>query len=311
MVQRGSRRAVRKQTVNSKEAIVQELCQRWGVPLPEMAIRAAIAESFPELASKAPPVDVHALAARRGVVTISESSLDCDGVISITGSGAYSIEVNRDHSKVRQRFTIAHDIGHTFFFDLDRREDKRYSVRDNGLDGTTRSDAEERLCNVAAAELLMPRHQFADLARRTGPTGNSLRNLAKVFNVSLQAAARRAAQILSLNVTVALWEYDASSSTYATRWIFRGASGNRPGKRELKIKRTDPGFDILHGKDRFRGRMWVSLGAQLDDYFVDAVAFEQRDRRTVLTVFMLEENPSLYFKSPAGGRTTGEQLRLV
>jgi Zn-dependent peptidase ImmA (M78 family) len=297
--------------VISKEPIVRELCQRWQVPFPEMAIRAAIAEAFPELASKVPPVNVHALAARRGVISISESSLDCDGVISVTASGAYSIEVNRDHPRVRQRFTIAHEVGHTFFFDLGRREDKRYRIRDDSLDGMTRSSAEEQLCNFAAAEILMPDHQFANLARETGPTASSLRDLAKKFDVSLQAAARRVADTLSLNITVALWEYDASTSTYATSWLHRGASGRGPGKRKLRIKKTDPGFGILHSKDQFRGRMWVSLGGQLDDYFVDVAAFQKGDRRSVLTVFVLERNPSLFFKRLAANRATGEQLRLV
>jgi Zn-dependent peptidase ImmA (M78 family) len=297
--------------VISKEAVVQELCRRWQVSLPEMAIRAAISEAFPELASKIPPVNVRALAARRGVISISESALNCDGVISVTPSGAYSIEVNRDHPEVRQRFTIAHEIGHTFFFELDGHGDKRYRVRDSGLDRPTRSSTEEQLCNFAAAELLMPYDQFAKLIRETGPTANRLRKLARTFNVSLQAAARRAAQTLSLNITVALWEYQASTSTYETSWLLRGASGKSPGKRELRIKRADPGFHILHSRDQFRGRMWVSLGGQLDDYFVDAAVLPQRGTRSVLTVFVLEKNPSVYFKGTAIDRTAGEQLRLV
>lgn len=296
--------------MTSKEPAVQELCERWQVPLPEMAIRAAIAEAFPELSWKAPPVNVHALAARRGVIGISESNLDCDGVISVTASGAFFIEVNGNHPAVRQRFTIAHEIGHTFFFDL-RPHTKLRGIRDGSIDEMTRSSAEEQLCNFAAAELLMPYHQFATLARQNGPTANNLRNLARTFNVSLQAAARRLAQVLSLNITVALWDYDASASAYATTWLLRGASGRGPGKRELRIRKADPGFQILHGKDQFRGRIWLSLGEQLDDYFVDASALQQKGKRSMLTVFVLEKNPSLFFNKPEIDRPIAEQLRLV
>ena len=276
-----------------------------------MAIRAAIADAFPELTSKAPPIDVHALAARRGVVAISKGPLECDGVISSTASGALSIEVNERHPKVRQRFTIAHEIGHTFFFDLDRADRHEIGSCDADADGSMRSSAEEQLCNFAAAEILMPHRQFAAIARAKGPSANGLRDLARTFDVSLQAAARRLAETLSLNITVALWEHDASTSTYNTSWLLRVPSGRRSAKRGLRIKKNEPGFDTLHRKDQYRGRVWVSLGTQLDNYFVDAAAFQQRGSRFVLTVFVLEKNPSLLFNSPRSDRATAEQLRFA
>src|SRR5713226_3951599 len=177
---------------------VEKLCHRWDSPFPEMAIRAAIADSFPDLVHARPPIEIRRLAGLRKVISISERSLDCDGMISLTDSGAYIIEVNKDHPKTRQRFTIAHEIGHTFFFESDDSVRRRYRIRDSGLESLSRSSQEEYFCNYAAAALLMPYHQFGSLIRQTGPSANSLRKLGRSFDVSLQAVARRAAQLLSL-----------------------------------------------------------------------------------------------------------------
>lgn len=294
----------------SRDLAVEKLCHRWKSPFPEMAIRAAIADSFPDLVRARPPIEIRRLAALRKVISISERSLDCDGMISRTDSGAYIIEVNKDHPKTRQRFTIAHEIGHTFFFELDDSVQRRYRIRDSGLENLARSSREEYLCNYAAAELLMPYHQFGSLIRQTGPTSNSLRKLGGSFEVSLQAAARRATQLLSLTLVTALWEYEASTSSYVTRWLVGTASRDRSGKQTLRVKKNDPAFEILHSHDQFRGRLWISLGGPLDDYFVDTTAFLSEAKRKVLTVFLLEPNPSLLLKKREMPLRKEEQLLL-
>jgi hypothetical protein len=261
-----------------------------------MAIQTAISEAFPFLPAAAPPINIRELASRRGVIEISEEKLDFDGRISTTASGAYVIHVNKDHSEVRQRFTIAHEIAHTFFLELDDQCNWRY--RDTGGERPKRSSSEEFWCNYIAGELLMPNRQFTDCVGQHGPSAKNIRRLANVFRVSLQAAAKRVVQVLrGLNIIVALWEFNPSTLSYTSQWTVRRRASSSDGGR-LRITRKDPAFSKFHASDELRGRTWISLGGPSEDYFVDLFAFGALNRRFLLTTFLLESNPAVFFRNP-------------
>jgi Zn-dependent peptidase ImmA (M78 family) len=102
------------------------------------------------------PVDVE-LIARRLKVRIVGTELpdETSGVIQKVEGGNSTILVNSGHAKVRQRFTIAHEIGH---FHLSSKSgifvDKKIYFRDSRSQSA--SDLEEIMANTFAAELLMP-----------------------------------------------------------------------------------------------------------------------------------------------------------
>jgi predicted transcriptional regulator len=193
-----------------RDSITQKLCEKWQIGSPELAIQAAIGAAFPDLSQAQIPIAIRDLAKLRNVMRISTRKLDCDGIISRNDSGQYLIDVNQDHSKQRQRFTIAHEIGHTFFFELPEYQNKsQFRLRDENLGIAGRPSSEEYLCNYAASELLMPYRQFSTLIRESGPSSAGLIRMARSFDVSLQACARRTVQVLPFNLVIVLWEYQA------------------------------------------------------------------------------------------------------
>jgi Zn-dependent peptidase ImmA (M78 family) len=140
------------------------------------------------------PIDVEALADHLGA-TFSYRSLDPsisgllfrDDVHTIIG-------VNESHPPGRQRFTIAHEIGHLVMHRgrpilLDR--SMRVNWRQDAPDDAT--DREEIEANAFAAALLMPdrhvRRQLGTLLRqhRVGDTDQLIHGLAKGFAVSTEA----------------------------------------------------------------------------------------------------------------------------
>lgn len=292
-----------------KPQLLRALCARWGVPIPEMAINEAIRAAFPDLQDLAPPIQLGPLVASRKVTDVQKTRLSCDGIISRVPHGLYLIQVNRDHPEVRRRFTIAHELGHTFFFDVDPRIRQR--VRDTGLDQAAGLDSEEVLCNYAAAEILMPHRQFGTAVRKTGPSASAIRTLARGFNVSLHAAARRLIQIAPFNLAAAQWTYREDARAYATDWA-AGLNLNRPAvQRELVIRHNHPAFKVLHEANTYRGRVWVPLNGPMDDYFTDLEGWHAKGKRKVLTVFVLDPEPERVFlhSRPAPLRET-EQLKL-
>jgi Zn-dependent peptidase ImmA (M78 family) len=123
-----------------------------------------------------------------------EADLD-DGLsgLLLKEEGSYSIYVNKNHAFSRQRFTIAHEIGHYLSYLMDsfskdelekegRFEDKAVTLRKNG----TYSDAETE-ANMIAAELLMPEEKVAELMKEE----LSPEEMADLFYVSPSAMTIR------------------------------------------------------------------------------------------------------------------------
>jgi O-acetyl-ADP-ribose deacetylase (regulator of RNase III) len=99
------------------------------------------------------------------------------------------IEFNPNRSLGRIRFSIAHEIAHTLFEDFSEtvRNRKRTNIRE-------RDDWQlELLCNLAAAELLMP--TGSEIDPHSQITIENILRLQRLFNVSTEAISLRLAKI--------------------------------------------------------------------------------------------------------------------
>lgn len=143
-----------------------------------------------------PPVDVDLLAAELGaVVRRRPNSPDIAGLLYTEGDDVV-IGVNADDSHVRQRFTVAHELGHlqlhkTGGFFVDRTY--RAATKHSSVPGDA---GQERQANWFAAELLMPgsmvEHVAGELLEQRWMTDDALIGaLAEKFRVSRQAMGFR------------------------------------------------------------------------------------------------------------------------
>jgi Zn-dependent peptidase ImmA (M78 family) len=120
---------------------------------------------------------------------------DIDGLVLELDTGAV-IWVNRTQAAVRQRFTMAHELGHhllrhadTFHLDLGG------DLAPNATGGHPNYDwRAERAANEFAATLLMPAH----MVRRATATVGDVAALASQFKVSPAAMGFR---LTALNIT--------------------------------------------------------------------------------------------------------------
>lgn len=98
-----------------------------------------------------PPFDPLALAELLHIETVPASNVLDARTISLA-SDKFRIEFNPDRPRHRVRFSLFHEIAHTLF------QDCASSIRHRGTHQQERRDSWqlEMLCNVAAAELLMP-----------------------------------------------------------------------------------------------------------------------------------------------------------
>ena len=139
------------------------------------------------------PMDVDVLASLRGIGRSDELPVQSpDAELVPDGVGGVTMRVNPDRPDTRRRFSIAHEISHTFFPDYATkawcRTDSRYRDRNNP------DDYLEMLCDIAAAELLMPLPWFSNDAAKVISAGG-LAGLATAYRASREAAIRRYAEL--------------------------------------------------------------------------------------------------------------------
>lgn len=138
------------------------------------------------------PMDMDVLASLRDIVRSDEPPVhSLDAELVPDGRGGVTMRVNPDRPDTRQRFSVAHEISHTFFPDYTTkvwcRTDARYRDRNNP------DDFLEMLCDIAAAELLFPQPWFSrDSAAVEDAAG--LTRLASTYHASREATIRRFAE---------------------------------------------------------------------------------------------------------------------
>jgi len=137
-----------------------------------------------------PPYDPTIYAEMMGIPVEERAGLRWDALLVPLAGGRFRILVNGNmQSAGRRCFSIAHEIAHTFLPDA-AEACRRRSVRRSAF-AADPQQAEERLCDQAAAELLMPAEVFAAALCGHGFCASTLPLLAERFEVSLEAAAWR------------------------------------------------------------------------------------------------------------------------
>jgi Zn-dependent peptidase ImmA (M78 family) len=147
----------------------------------------------------APPVDVEQVARSQGYSVVYKyfEEHDLSGTVVRDAEGSITIGINTLHPHVRQRFSVAHEVGHAMMH-LAKGEDlivdppsRSFFNRDE--QASLGEDSREIEANQFAAALLMPPHFIAGvgnelLADSSGMTITSLIDrLATRFDVSTQA----------------------------------------------------------------------------------------------------------------------------
>lgn len=130
------------------------------------------------------PVDVEAIAKHLGIRVLSEAMEDDMSGFLESRAGGWVAGVNKYHHRVRQRFTLAHEIGH---YVLHRNQETEFRDRTFARRNDNPSRM-EREADAFAAELLMP---TASVQKSVARGLRNLNDLAAEFDVSTLAMRYR------------------------------------------------------------------------------------------------------------------------
>jgi len=135
-----------------------------------------------------PPYDPFALADILGIATVASDDVP-DARVGHR-SGQFIVEYNPNRQRARIRFSIAHEIGHTLFPDCADLVRSRVALVQAERDEWQL----ELLCNLAAAEFLMPIGALSEL-RHQIMTMDAVLEMQHRFEVSTEAILLRVAKL--------------------------------------------------------------------------------------------------------------------
>lgn len=150
----------------------------------------------------AAPVDLPTVASFQGVRDIQKLPMHHAGRLVPLPDGGLHIQVNEAHSRGKQNFTVGHEVCHTLFPSYGARP--RF-VEDHVTGAYERNQEEEYLCDVGAAELIMPMALFRPMAAEQGFNLDTVARQAELFRTSREAAAIRLVQTDLWPCAMAVW----------------------------------------------------------------------------------------------------------
>ena len=178
------------------------LCSYAGQDEPASAIRRCADTLLAHAGATEPPVDLNLLASCQRVRKIEHVEMVEAGRLIPDGDG-YVIQVNARHPDGKRRFTVGHEICHTFF-------NEAHQSSRGSIDMTTGlfdiREEEEYLCDVGAAHLLLNPRWLLPMAESRNPSLEALLEIARACAASIEATAFEVAQAGCWPCTFVFWE---------------------------------------------------------------------------------------------------------
>jgi len=147
--------------------------------LSDEQVIAAICEQMLSDADARAPVDVELLASVCGIDEVRYRPQEWAGML-FSERGRLVAQVRAGDGHERRRFTVLHEGGHTFLPGFLR-------ARQHRCKGP--KTREEQLCDIAAAEMLFPRAQFARDLAAAGQGLKEVEALARTYQASIESTA--------------------------------------------------------------------------------------------------------------------------
>ena len=227
-------------------------------------------------------VNLAQLARKWGVTSIEVAPIKSDAML-LPGKRGHKIilrEATTRSSVLRQRFSMAHELGHLL---LEMSGFPKQSNFAPSHRGSYHRNSEELLCDKIAAEILMPRLAFLADGEKHGWSLEGLTTLSKEYDTSIPATAIRMIDLMPETSVLAVWkpptadydvpalqwtyscnaDYDVPKKTPRQRlWLIPRASNSegvqegpapiRHGSRKTRYPLDVPAESLAWGRGEYR-----------------------------------------------------------
>ena len=262
---------------------VATLLRETGEADPRLAIRRKVNGVIDRLrcfGEPSPPFDMTLIASIMGIrMSVDPPAHSEDAEIAAGADGTLELRLNEERPEVRRRFSIGHEIGHTFFPGYEQSVQTR---RPGKRDWSDSEDVVEHLCDCAASELLFPLPWFAEEVSRRRRSAADLIALAVHYKSSREAMLRRYVEIHEEAVAVVFLEWKLKpkqSATWEGVLACEMLLGIDPGEEVEGRKRLRVDYAIVSGSFRDRYTSFIPPDKSIDDRSVIYEASCSRDHR--------------------------------
>ncbi len=137
-----------------------------------------------------PPIDPSIMADLCAVLSVEHRPMVPEGVLTpVPGGFKIYLQSNftgRSGMKFRRRFTLAHELVHTFFYNLN-------GGMPEPVNRSPRGQRLERLCHIGARQILVPEFLLRQELKTKGEVASveAILDLARLFDVSVEVLMRR------------------------------------------------------------------------------------------------------------------------
>jgi Zn-dependent peptidase ImmA (M78 family) len=228
-------------------------------------------------ASAEPPFSLDELTSKYDVSEIRYRPLDKDARL-LEGADGYVIEVNSIFPRVRQRLSLAHEIGHLIMGECSGQAPSSFC-----------DPAAEKLCNNIAGILLVPDSALVAYLNRSpvfegwekSLSAVSVLNAAGKFAVSVELMAKRIFRDLRVapERIAVIWRYTENTRSSSSSKQLRIAAAWHSTSKAVYVPVNKTASDnslvfraYATGR-RSQGREIIDIGAMKREFFVDAAAF--------------------------------------
>jgi hypothetical protein len=209
----------------------------------------ALVEGHSRRKAETPDERVQQFLRGRNIQIIEEQAdLGCDGFIEPLGNryeDGFRVRLNTASTRVRQRFTLAHEACHSLFYEL---------VPELKFVPHAPDDEEERLCNFGAAALLIPGNALRKKAKKVQPCLDSLYELASEYTVSVQTMLLRLRSLGLWTMELSMW-HRMGNGTFVLDRLYGG--------RQVDWEWTDE--EILELAWQRKGSTWGHTFVRYED----------------------------------------------
>jgi len=249
-----------------------------------------------ELVSKyqieSPPVDIEKLATKVGIKEIHKADISIDGFLLPT-QGGFVLTINKNSHPIRQRFTCAHEIAHTYFEPLDcelrRADNQEYStqkVRDSEL---------EHLCDIAATHMLMPNKMFGQASLKLSTSIEAISILANMFQTSIPSTAIRfvdTSRMPTILIFSQVYDKPNSSPKLRVRWSAQSKESLHSHTFYIPtftpIKEDSKLYQAYKNESVCKGFEDLDIGNLKGAYYTESKSFHFGDDRYLISLIFLE-----------------------